>query len=89
MSNEGVTTENLTDHSYDGIQEYDNPLPGWWVWLFNATIFFSIFYVVFYHMGATGRSIHDDFDRQSAKIFAIRFKEIGELEPNRETMISI
>lgn len=35
----------LTDHAYDGIQEYDNPMPGWWVWLFWATIVFSGFYL--------------------------------------------
>jgi cytochrome c oxidase cbb3-type subunit III len=36
--------ERLTDHSYDGIQEYDNPTPGWWTWLFVATIVFSVVY---------------------------------------------
>jgi cytochrome c oxidase cbb3-type subunit III len=35
---------NLIEHSYDGIQEYDNPLPRWWVYLFYATIVFSIIY---------------------------------------------
>ena len=40
----GETGEPLTDHSYDGIQEYDNPMPGWWVWIFWATIVFSGFY---------------------------------------------
>lgn len=30
--------DRLLDHEYDGIQEYDNPLPGWWVWFFYATI---------------------------------------------------
>ena len=34
----------LTDHAYDGIREYDNPMPGWWVWLFVATVVFSITY---------------------------------------------
>ncbi|MFI5312173.1 MAG: cbb3-type cytochrome c oxidase N-terminal domain-containing protein [Gemmatimonadales bacterium] len=30
----------LMDHQYDGIQEYDNPMPRWWVWLFVVTILF-------------------------------------------------
>jgi cytochrome c oxidase cbb3-type subunit 3 len=34
----------LIDHNYDGIQEYDNPLPRWWVYLFYATIAFSVLY---------------------------------------------
>ncbi|NIP15658.1 MAG: cytochrome C oxidase Cbb3, partial [Pseudomonadales bacterium] len=41
----------LLDHNYDGIQEYDNPLPRWWLWLFWITIVFSAFYFVYYHFG--------------------------------------
>lgn len=33
----------------DGIQEYDNPLPDWWVGLFWVTIIWSIGYLVHYH----------------------------------------
>ncbi len=33
--------DRLLDHSYDGIQEYDNPLPRWWLWIFYATILWS------------------------------------------------
>lgn len=36
--------ERLLDHSYDGIQEYDNPLPRWWVWIFWATFAFAVVY---------------------------------------------
>ena len=38
--------DRLLDHSYDGIQEYDNPMPRWWVLTFWATIVFSLLYVV-------------------------------------------
>lgn len=36
--------ERLLEHDYDGIREYDNPLPRWWLWIFYATIIFVPFY---------------------------------------------
>ena len=36
--------DRLMDHNYDGIQEYDNPLPAWWVLFFWATILFAVLY---------------------------------------------
>lgn len=36
--------DQLTDHAYDGIQEYDNPVPGWWSWLWIGSIVFSALY---------------------------------------------
>ena len=29
--------QNLTDHEYDGIREYDNPCPTWWHMIFLGT----------------------------------------------------
>jgi cytochrome c oxidase cbb3-type subunit 3 len=37
-----------TGHEYDGIEEYDNPLPAWWMNMFVLTIIFSIGYLVAY-----------------------------------------
>ena len=45
----------LLDHDYDGIQELDNQLPRWWVWLFYITIIFSAVYLVYYHVTRTGQ----------------------------------
>ncbi|QUD87534.1 cytochrome-c oxidase, cbb3-type subunit III [Phenylobacterium montanum] len=39
----GVET---TGHEWDGIKELDNPLPRWWLWIFYATIAFSVGYWV-------------------------------------------
>src|SRR5688572_30104900 len=46
----------LLGHAYDGIREYDNPLPGWWSAIFWATIVFSVAYVVVFHLGGWVRS---------------------------------
>ena len=38
--------DRLLDHEYDGIQEYDNPMPRWWVYIFWGTIAFSVVYAM-------------------------------------------
>jgi cytochrome c oxidase cbb3-type subunit III len=43
--------DRLLAHDYDGIEEYDNPLPSWWVWVFCATIIFSVGYWAYYQLG--------------------------------------
>ncbi len=43
--------DRVLDHEYDGIKEYDNPLPGWWVWVFVVSIVFSVGYFAYYQIG--------------------------------------
>lgn len=42
------TTEETVGHVYDGIEEYDNPLPRWWFMLFVATLIFAVGYLILY-----------------------------------------
>lgn len=37
-----------TGHSWDGIEEYDNPMPRWWLWTFYACIAWGVWYVIAY-----------------------------------------
>lgn len=37
-----------TGHSWDGIEEYNKPLPKWWLYVFYATIVWSIGYYILY-----------------------------------------
>jgi len=51
MSKKPVTRKvdpDTTGHSWDGIEEFNNPLPRWWLWTFYATIIWSIGYMIAY-----------------------------------------
>lgn len=40
--------EETTGHVYDGIEEYNNPMPKWWLNMFYITLVFSIGYLILY-----------------------------------------
>lgn len=42
------TLDQTTGHAHDGIEEYDNPLPRWWLYKFYGTILFGAVYFVLY-----------------------------------------
>ncbi|MBY6067675.1 cytochrome-c oxidase, cbb3-type subunit III [Leisingera aquaemixtae] len=39
---------NTTGHEWDGIEEFDNPMPRWWLWTFYATIIWGVLYTIAY-----------------------------------------
>ena len=68
----------LLDHSYDGIQEYDNPLPRWWLAIFWLTIIFTPLYILYFHFGggllATEKydaEMIAFYDRQAEQLLAL------------------
>jgi len=57
-------TDVLLDHEIDGIQEYDNPLPAWWLGTFYVTIAFSLVFVPYLWM--TGWTQHTQYEAEVA-----------------------
>ncbi len=53
--------DKLLDHDYDGIQELDNDLPRWWVWLFYGAIIWAFFYMMYFHVLDIGYSSRDQY----------------------------
>ena len=51
----------LLDHDYDGIQELDNDLPPWWLWLFYLSIAFAVVYMFYYHFLGIGPSSAEEY----------------------------
>ncbi len=48
MSTEKNKDIETTGHSWDGIEEYNNPLPKWWLWTFYLTIVWGLIYTIAY-----------------------------------------
>jgi len=64
----------------DGIEEYDNPLPDWWVGLFIFTILFAVGYTVEYHFIS---------NRSQEQSYQAQMEQAKELWPNASKMASV
>jgi cytochrome c oxidase cbb3-type subunit 3 len=54
MSDQSKKKEDeLLNSNYGGIQEYDNDLPKWWIYLFYLTIVFGFIYAFYIHIANT------------------------------------
>ncbi len=74
---------NLIEHNYDGIQEYDNPLPRWWVYLFWATIIFSVLYYFNVPGVGVGNGRIANYEKDLADWKAAHPQKASELTPEQ------
>ncbi len=66
-----------TGHTWDELQELNNPLPRWWMWLFYITIVFSFGYLILYPglgsnpgiLGWSSQGQYRDERQQAAAVF--------------------
>lgn len=77
----------LSDHSYDGIQEYDNPTPGWWHLIFLATVMFCFPYVIIYHFNPDVADVPKRLQRVVDGYTEAQFKKLGKLELDEPTLL--
>ena len=79
-----IDDDHILDHSYDGIQEYDNPLPRWWVVLFWICIVVTPLYILYFHLGP-GLLAVDRYDAEMIAFFDKQAEELlamGEISEN-------
>ena len=68
--------DKIRDHNYDGIQEYDNPMPSWWTIGFWATVIWAVFYVIAISIGAID-TYETDLAQGQAEIEQLRTAHAG------------
>lgn len=79
--------ENTTGHVYDGITEEDNPLPGWWLWMFVLSIVFGVAYLIAFPglgsfpglLGWTSAKYHDQQEERLTQRFKASTSEFAGL----------
>ncbi|MAC93905.1 MAG: cytochrome oxidase subunit III [Flavobacteriales bacterium] len=67
----------MLDHEYDGIRELDNNLPPWWVYMFYATIIFSVVYLVRFHITGDGKLSIEEYEEQMAEAAAQKEEQMA------------
>jgi cytochrome c oxidase cbb3-type subunit 3 len=83
--------DELLDHEYDGIREFDNPCPAWWHLIFIGSVVFSVFYFVFFHfgpnVGTNGWTVEESYEKAYSDNLQLQFAEIGELTVDEATIL--
>jgi len=79
----------ITGHEYDGIQEYDNPVPGWWHFLWLLSFVLLIFYFPFSLISPMYPSPERRLEAAQVAEYERLFSEIGELENTEATLTSL
>lgn len=73
----------LREHEYDGIQEFDQKLPNWWLFtLYGGIAWFVVYWVLYYHTSA----YQTDQQKIVAEVTALQEKKDAELAATLESL---
>ncbi len=70
----------LRDHIYDGIQEYDQKLPNWWLFTLYITIVWFVIHWLCYYQFGLGSSDTEVIDKVVAEMNAARDKQMESID---------
>jgi cytochrome c oxidase cbb3-type subunit 3 len=86
MSEDPKNEPRVLEHDADGIQELDNLLPRWWVWLFWMCNVFAFLYMVYYHGLGLGDTQAAAYAREAAAGEAIKSAALANFESTLGTL---
>ena len=65
-------------HEFDGIQEFDNRLPNWWMWIMYGSIVFALFYWIVFHTLSLRQLPREQFAGVMAEAQAVQLAKMME-----------
>lgn len=69
----------VTNHEYDGIHEYDNPLPTWWRRTFWLSFWFSVAYYIHFQLSGNGATVEQSYEADMREYRAfVAARSLGE-----------
>jgi cytochrome c oxidase cbb3-type subunit III len=87
-SSSGKAEPKILGHNYDGIQEYDNPMPFWWTAIFWASFLLSVPYYLYYHVGV-GATLNDSLEAEVGEFVEAQAAALGDLKPDAKTILTL
>lgn len=66
-------------HSYDGIHEFDNKLPNWWLWTFYLAVIFTFLYWFIWYDSTLLETDSERVNAAIAHMDEVRLANMGEL----------
>jgi len=79
----------VTGHVYDGIEEYDNPTPGWWTWIFAVSIAFSAVYFLFVMLAGGQLSPLGFYERDLTADAQRQFAQLGDIKSDPASILTM
>jgi len=81
--------DTIMEHEFDGIQEFDNKLPNWWMWIMWGSIVFALFYWIVFHTLEIGTLSHADFENEMRKAEEAQFERMKDNPVTNESLMAL
>jgi cytochrome c oxidase cbb3-type subunit 3 len=79
------TKDQVLDHEYDGIREFDNRLPNWWLWTLYGAIVFGVGYWLFFQTWGWGDLSYEAYTEEVARAAEAQLARMEGQELTNET----
>jgi cytochrome c oxidase cbb3-type subunit 3 len=75
------------DHEFDGIREYDNRLPNWWLYILYGSIVFALGYWLYYHTYHVGKLPNRRYELEVIAATEAQLKRMEGQETTNESLV--